>query len=246
MTTTLLTNVRLFTGGADLTAASNKVELGAEREEKDVTTFLPEGDADSGFKKVTGGLAQAACAATGFWEAGDNGKVDDRSWADLGGLTGWTIAPSSSAAGSLAYLMKAMRGKYIQGGQVGDINPYSADCKSDWPLVRGLMLHPSGTARSSTGNGTAVQVSAVSATQYLYSSLHVLSVSGTATLTATIESDVDNTFASPATQITFTLASAISGEILRTAGAITDTWYRVKYTIGGTGSVLFACSVGVF
>lgn len=248
MTATVLTNVRLFTGGADLTSVSNKVELVNEREEKDVTTFLPEGDADSGWKKVTGGLAQGAATASGFWAAGDDGKVDNRSFIDLGGLTGWTATGNAGASvGSLAYLMKALRGQYVAGGQVGDVAPWTASMKSSWPVVRGVIMHPPGTARSSTGNGTAVQVSAVSASQYLYASLHVLSASGTTpTLDVTVESDVDNTFASPATQITFSQANAISGQITRAAGAITDTWFRVKYTIGGSGpSFLFVVSLGI-
>jgi hypothetical protein len=247
MTTRILTDVRLFTGGADLTGVSNKLELGVEREEKDVTTFLPEGDADLGWKKVTGGLASGAAGAEGFWAAGDAGQVDDRSWGDLGGLTGWTACPHAATVGSLAYVMKAMRGKYTAGGTVGDIAPWSAEAKSTWPIVRGVIMHPPGTARSSTGNGTAVQVTAVSASQYLYASLHVLSVSGTTpTLVVAVESDVDNTFGSPVTVATFTSANSISGQITRVAGAITDTWYRITYTItGGSPSYLFVVSLGI-
>jgi hypothetical protein len=247
MTVRVLTDVRLFTGGADLTSVSNKLELAAEREEKDVTTFLPEGDADLGWKKVTGGLASGSANAEGFWAAGDAGQVDDRSFIDLGGLTGWTACPKGAAVGSPAYLLKALRGKYVAGGSVGDVNPWSASASSTWPVVRSVIMHPPGTARTSTGNGTAVQVSAVTASQYLYASLHVLSVSGTTpTLTVVVESDVDNTFGSPATQITFSSANSISGQISRVAGAITDTWYRITYTItGGSPSFLFVVSLGI-
>jgi hypothetical protein len=83
----------------------------------------------------------------------------------------------------------------------------------------------------------------------MYAALHVLSVAGTATptITARVESSVDNTFASPTTRLTFAAATAVSGQTLRTAGtAITDTWWRVAWTISGTTpSFLFAAALGI-
>ena len=248
MPATILTNVRLFTGAADLTGVSNKLELDAEREEKDVTTFLDSADPDNGWKKVTGGLGSATASASGFWEALDISKVDDTSWADLGGISAWTACVTSSAVGSLAYFLKAMRGKYTLLGAVGDVNPWAAEAKSAWPLVRGTVMHPPGTARTTTGTGTAVQTGAVSATQQIYAALHVLSIAGTATptITVAIESNVDNTFGAPTTRLTFGAATVIGGQVIRAAGPITDTWWRAKWTISGSSpSFLFITSIGV-
>jgi hypothetical protein len=83
----------------------------------------------------------------------------------------------------------------------------------------------------------------------MYGALHVLSVAGTTpSITARVESSVDNTFASPTTRLTFTAANTVSGEILRTDGtAITDTWWRVAWTITGTTpSFLFASTLGIW
>jgi hypothetical protein len=241
-------NTRLFAASADLTGRSNKVSLAAEVEEKDVTTFLAEGDADTGWKKVMGTLASSTLAAEGFWEAGDEGKVDDEAWANLGSVIPFTICPVSGAVGEVAYLLKALRSQYKLGAAVGDVAPWTAGATGSWPVPRGKILHPSGTARTATGSGTAVELAAVTADQYLYSTLHVLSVSGTSTPTVTVkvQSDVDNTFASPTDQITFTAATAIGGQISRTAGAITDTWFRVSFTISGSSpSFLFVVGLGV-
>lgn len=243
-----LFNTRLFAASADLTGRSNKVSFAAEFEEKDVTTFLPEGDADSGWKKVMSGLASSTLAAEGFWEAGDDGKVDDEAWANLGSVIPFTCCPTSGAVGEVAYLLKALRSEYKLGDAVGEVAPWTAGATGSWPVPRGKMLHPSGTARTATGNGTAVELSAVSATQYLYATLHVLSIAGTGTPTITVkvQSDVDNTFGSPTDQITFSAATAIGGQISRTAGAITDTWFRVNFTISGSSpSFLFVAAVGV-
>lgn len=243
-----LLNTRLFAASADLTGRSNKVTFGAEFEEKDVTTFLPEGDPDTGWKKVMGGLASSSLAAEGFWEAGDSGKVDDEAWANLGSVIPFTCCPTSGAVGEVAFLINALRSEYKFLGELGGIAPWTAGATGSWPVPRGKMLHPSGTARTATGSGTAVELSAVGATEYLYATLHVLSIAGTSTPTITvkIQSDVDGTFASPTDQITFAAATAIGGQISRTAGAVTDTFFRASWTISGSSpSFLFVAAVGV-
>lgn len=242
-------NTRLFAASADLTGRSNKVSLAAEFEDKDVTTFLPEGDADTGWKKVMGTLASSSLAAEGFWEAGDDGKVDDEAWANLGSVIPFTICPVSGAVGEVAYLLKALRSQYKLGAAVGDVAPWTAGATGTWPVPRGRVLHPAGTARTATGDGTAVEYVAATSDQYLYATLHVLSIAGTSTptITVAIESDVDALFnGSETVRITFDAATAIGGQIKRVVGPITDTFYRATWTITGTNpSFLFLVGVGV-
>lgn len=239
----VLLNARLFAVGADLTGASNKIELTAEVEDKETTNYY-----SAGYKEVIGGLGSAEVTAEGQWEAADSSKVDNASWAQLGGVGPWTACPDNATVGDLAYITQCLRSSYTLGGAVGDVAPWSGKGASAWPLVRGQMAHPAGTARTSTGTGTGVELGAVAAGKRLYAALHVLSASGTTpSITARIESDADNTFASPTTQLTFTAATAAGGEALRTTGgAITDTWFRVAWTISGTTpSFLFATSFGI-
>ena len=117
---------------------------------------------------------------------------------------------------------------------------------SAWPVVRGTSLHPPGTARTATGNGTAVQVGAVASGRQMYAALHVLSVSGTATPTLTVKVQSDTVgFGSATDQITFTAATAVGGQISRVAGPITDDYWRASWTISGTNpSFLFVVVVG--
>lgn len=242
-------NVRLFTGGADLTARNNKLETKSEVEAKPTTNW---GDFDPTtgqlWESCIGGLFKTTLAGEGQWEAGDPGKVDDASWTDLGGLSTWTWCPHTAEVGALSYTTSALRGGYTLGGPVGDVAPWQANATGAWPTARGLVLHPPGTARTATGSGTATEHVAVSATQYLYGSLHVLSVAGTdtPTITVKIQSDVDGTFGSPTDLITFTAATARTGEIKRTAGAVTDTFYRATWTISGTNpSFLALVALGI-
>ncbi|MER6331860.1 hypothetical protein ABT298_21500 [Streptomyces sp. NPDC001034] len=240
----ILTDVRLFTSGADLTSTSNKVEVTTKVEEKETTNY-----GSQGYKELIGGLASAETASEGQWEAGDPGKVDDAAWAQLGGIGPWSVGPAGAAVGSLAYFTKMLRCDYKLGDAVGEVAPWTSGGKSAWPLVRGQFAHPPGTARTADGTGTGLNLGAVAAGKRLYAALHVLSVAGTAApaLTARVESSADNTFASPTTRLTFTAASAAGGQILRTGGsAITDTWWRVAWSITGTGpSFLFASTVGI-
>lgn len=244
MPKSVLLNVRCFAVAVDLTGVSNKIELSSEVDAKEATNY-----GSSGYKEVVGGIAKAEISGEGQWEAGDPSKVDDASWSQLGGVGPWSISANNSAAvGDLAYFTSAMRSEYKLFGEVGEVAPWTGTAKSAWPLVRGQFAHPPGTARTATGTGTALQVGAVTAGKRLYAALHVLSVAGTTpSLTARVESSVDNTFASPTTRLTFAAATAVGGQALRTDGtAITDTWWRIAWTISGTTpSFMFAASLGI-
>lgn len=244
LTPHVLTDCRIYLAGADLTGHSNKVEVTAEAEELDRTTF-----ASNGWKERTGGLFDTQVALEFFWEALDASKPDDAFWASLGVSTvPLTTVPTGGAVADLTYLTKVLQTEYKPGGEIGQLLAGTANLKGNSPQVRGQILHPQGTARIATGDGTGVQIGAVSAAQRMYANLHVLSIAGTATPTITVkvQSDVDNTFSTPTDQITFTAATALSGQASNVLGAITDTWWRAVWTITGTNpSFLFAVSAGV-
>ncbi|OSZ58668.1 hypothetical protein OQI_20390 [Streptomyces pharetrae CZA14] len=244
MPKTILTNVRCFAVAVDLTSQSNKIELSAEVEDKDVTNY-----GSQGWKDVIGGLGSAEISGEGQWEAGDPSRVDDASWAQFGGVGPWSISANNAAAvGDLAYFTQALRSSYKVGEAVGEVAPWSSTAKSSWPLVRGQFAHPPGTARTATGTGTALNLGAVTAGKRLHAVLHVLSAAGTTpSLTARVESAPDNTFAAPTTRLTFAAATAAGGQALRTTGtAITDSWWRIAWTITGTApSFLFVAALGI-
>jgi hypothetical protein len=240
-----LQNVRLFTGGADLTTRNNKIALSSEAAEQDATAFVPTGDA---WKEVLGGLKSTKLSASGQWEAGDPGKVDDVSFADLGGLSAVTVCPATAAVGSLAWLTSAMRGSYKVGDAVGSVAPWDAELAGSWPLARGVVLHDPGTARSANGTGTAVLHLPAAAGQHVYGALHVLSLTGTAGPSITVKVQADNAagFASPVDVLSFSPATSRGGQVLRTPGPLADNYYRASWTVSGTGpSALFLLSVGV-
>ena len=199
--------------------------------------------------EVIGGLASTSISAEGQWEAGDPGKVDDATWADLGIVGAWTVCPTgASTVGDLAWITQAMRGNYTLGGAVGDVAPWKVDATGSWPLARGQVMNTPGTARTVTGTGTSRQLGALSATQALYVTLHVLSVAGTATpsITVRIESDDATGFPSATTRGTFTAATARGGQAMKITGPVTDDWWRAAWTISGTSpSFLLVVAAGI-
>ncbi len=244
MAKTVLTNVRTFAGGLDLTSRSNKVELSSEVEAKPTTNY-----GSDGYVEVVGGLASSEIAGEGQWEAGDDTKVDDASWAQFGGVGPWTVCPTGTQfIGDLAYLTKALRADYKLGESVGEVAPWTSMAKGSWPLVRGVVMHQPGTARTATGSGTALEMGALLAGQRMYASLHVLSAAGTTpSITVAVESSETEDFTSATTRLTFDTATEPGGQILRTDGtAVTDTWWRLAWTISGTTpSFLLAAALGI-
>ncbi|MFC8002915.1 hypothetical protein ACFUCH_03605 [Streptomyces olivaceus] len=244
MAKSVLLNVRCFAVGLDLTSVSNKIEVSSEVEEKPTTNY-----GSDGYTEVVGGLASAEIAGEGQWEAGDDTKVDDATWAQLGGVGPWSVSGNNSAAvGALAYFTRAMRADYTLLADVGEVAPWVSTAKSSWPLVRGQFAHPPGTARTADGTGTALQLGAVPAGKRLYAALHVLSVAGTTpSLTARVESAADEAFAEPTVRATFDPAAEPGGQIVRTDGtAIADAWWRIAWDVTGDGpSFLLAAALGI-
>lgn len=239
----VLTNCRIFAGGADLTGSQNKVELSLDVEDKDRTNF-----GSGGSKERTAGLFDSEISGGGFWEAGAAGAVDDHMWASLGAHDAWTVTEHGAAVGTLAYLTKALETSYKFLGAVGEVAPWEASVKGDWPVVRGRIAHPPGTARTATGEGVAQELGAVDEGKHLYACLHVLSAAGTTPeITVEIESASDEEMTSPTTQLAFAAASTTGAqEIVRVPGEITDTWWRPVWTVSGTDpSFLFVVSFGI-
>jgi hypothetical protein len=239
----VLKNVRIFSGGADLTTRSNRIEIGMEAESKDTTAFVPTGDV---WHEEISGIKSAKVTGAGQWEALDGSMPDDHSFALLGAIGGLTVAPEGAADGALAYLTAYNRQAYSLGAGIGDVIPWSGTWNSTWAVARGSVIHAP-AVRTATGQGSILQLPPVLAGQFLVATLHVMGASGTTpSLTGSIQSAATVGFASPTTRVTFNAQTAIGGQVFRLAGPITDTYYRFNYTISGTTpSFLVMSAAGV-
>lgn len=246
MTKLVLLDTRVFVSGADLSGSGNKIEIGEEAEAKPTTNWRSGGAVEN-----LAGLSKVEISAAGQWEAGTAGSVDDSFWANRRVLEPWSVGPTDASDtdyGSLMYLTKALRTKLTHWGDLGDVAGWDASAKGTWPLVRGQSAHPSGTPRTATGSGTALQIGAVADGQYMYANLHVLSVAGTGTPSITVGVDSDDAvgFPSSTARGSFAAKTAVDGEAIRIAGPITDDWWRLSWTITGSSpSFLFLVTMGI-
>lgn len=245
MAAIVLTNAAIYAGQADLSGRSNKVELDAESDEVESTTF-----GTSGHKSFVGGLKRVTANVEGNFEALDATYPDERLWTDLGvSSVPHTFSPTGGAVGDLAYFFRSTRTNYSPGGSVGELFGFTGQAtgSNGEGLIRGTILNSAATARTATASGTARQVGAVATGSRLYAALHVLSISGTGTptLTCRVQSDTSG-FPSATTQITFTAATAIGSQWGSVAGPITDDYWRADFTISGSSpSFLFVLAVGI-
>lgn len=243
MSSNILTDAKLYVSSFDLSGDMNALALTYAAEMKDNTTF----GATTRINKA--GLKSIVAQHEGLWDSNGTDQPDDVFFSRIGTANvPVTISPQTGADGEVAFLFQAVHGEYTPGAPVGELYAFTVSMEGDngAPLVRGMVLHPA-TARTATGNGTAMQLGAVSATQDVYATLHVIAASGTnPTLDVTVRSDDNSGMTTPTTRLTFTQATGITSEWKSAAGAITDDYWRVTYTIGGTNpSFTFVVAVGI-
>lgn len=172
--------------------------------------------------------------------------VDDTLYPLLGSAGVVKSIVANSADGSAAYLLKSIPLSYTPVmGATGELAMGTiSGSSSTGPVVRGKLLHPSNVSRTSSSTGTGQQLGAVAAGQSMYATLHVISASGTnPTLDVILQSDDNASFTSATSRITFTQATGRTSQLSSVAGAITDDYWRVSYTIGGTNTPTFAFAV---
>ena len=220
----------IFVDEWDFSGFSNAVDISVDNNLAEVTAFA---DTDQTFVE---GKAGFGITINGFYSRTD---YDAEMWADLTAAARQLgIYPPGVSDGDYGY-----EGQSIVTGQPrvadkGAAVTLNVNWKGDTPLVRAIVLDVN-TALIATGNGTAYQHGAVAAGQTIVGVLRVLSASGTLpTLTVIIQSDDNQAFTSPTTRLTFTgVTTSATYEVMMAAGAITDTWWRVSYTVGGTTPV---------
>lgn len=219
---------KVFSGGYDLSDHITSVNLEIMAEELDATTIN-----SGGFREVLGGLRDSSLTMDGFYEAGAN-KPDALLGASIGNELIVTTVPDAGV-GNTAYFMKSRLFSYQMFGTVGEIAPFSiSKSQSDDEVVQGKIEIDG--ALTATGNSTGVQLGAVGSTEKIYVAIHCTAVSGTSTPTVTfkLQSDDNASFTSPTDVITFSDITTIGADYQSAAGAITDDYFRLNYTISGT------------
>lgn len=235
----VLTTTGIWMDGYDLSGQSRGVSLTRGVDLKDATTF------GSTTRSSFPTLKRSSLNVQGLWSAGGSsvdGAPEKPLYSNIQSEgTIFSVAPVATE-GTPAYTFQAAQSSYEFGGQIGEIMPFSvaAECSTAPGLVRGQLIFKQ-SALTSSSTGTKYQVGAVAAGQKMYAALHITSVSGTSpTLDVVVESDANSSAGGETSRITFSQASAVGSQWSSVAGAVTDTWWRVSYTIGGSDTPTFA------
>lgn len=242
-------DARVYVGGYDLSAQHNYITLELARAVLEATDFT----SDTQIAKL--GLRSVRCSGRGFFEAGaaagttpkkiDNALFDNLSLADVP----VTIVPTIGAGvGGPAYSIQAATARIRPFlGQHGQLMGYEYDLVATAArVVRGRILH-TGTI-DADGDGTAVELGAVTAAQKIYGVMHAYGLGDAAdTLDLKIQSDDAEAFLDPTDRIVFGQAAGFDAEWAELAGAITDTWWRVAkdISVGGDYSAIVLAGIQV-
>lgn len=243
MATQVLTDAKFYLDRYDVSGDMNAIAFTYESELEDGTTF---GD-DTRVNKA--GLSVIRVEHEGLWQGGDGG-IDDVLFGRIGAANSpLTVAVPTGARGDTAYFFRASQAEYNPEGEVGGMFEFSVSAQGGdgAPLVGGVVEHADGE-ETSDDSTAGTQLGSVGADQEIFAALHVLANGGdgSQTLDVEIESDDDSGFPSPVSQISHSqVTTTNSSEIASAAGPISDTWWRVKWTIGGTGSPSYTFVVAI-
>lgn len=240
----LIKEARVFHDGYSFHTDLDQISLPYGVEELDETTF---GD---NTRTAVGGLETVGLAYNGFW-AGGSGSVDEVLQADVATKdVPITVSMNAANDGDTAYFSRYLWASFtpFDSATVGDSHRFAGDASGRGdPLVRGSYLH--NATVTSSGTGTAVQEGSVGSSESLYAVLHVVSSSGdgSQTLDVKVQSDSGSGFSGSTDRITFSQFTTSVGSEWATpvAGSISDDYWRVDYTVGGTGSPSFQFIVAI-
>lgn len=239
MSTNVLINPALLFDGYDLSGDTSRMALLGSATEVDFTNF-----ASGGWSESKPGIRKSAWQQEGYFNAQ---PTDEQLFSKFGGsaIAVSLAAQNAAAEGEVAYTGQMVTAQYEPGGAVGEAFRFSAGGFATGPLVRGIVAHRA--ARTTTGTGTIFNLGAVAAGQRVSAALHVLAASGsTPTLDVVIQSAAAVGFGSPTSRLTFAQATGVGGQWLSAPGAITDGYWRVSWTIGGSSpSFTFAIVLGI-
>lgn len=233
MTVFALNDCTTWVNGHDFTTDSNKISVEASVDDQDSTVF-----GSGGWKGRVGGLKDVDLSLEGFWQSATSDAVDPESFPDLGVPDRpITVSPTGTAL-DVAYLLQAGKFKYSIGDQVGNLMPFKLECSgtNGVGVVRGQVAKARGSVSGTGPLGSAVNLGAPTASQYVYAALHIFGTPGT-TITVQVQSDDNAGMSSPTTRGTIGPLTAAGGTWLaRVAGPFSgETYWRMNVSaITGT------------
>lgn len=239
-----LTDTKILVGGLDQSCFSDNIGLERTGDTIDVTTFC-----SGGWREFAPGLSSWSASFGGPQDlaataASATHTPDEYYQLNVGTAYPITFVPNGDAEGAVAYGSQALLQQYTPlTGSVGDAAKHNimATPYLNTPLVRGVLATKQTV--TATGVGTGHNLGAVSASQRVYCAVHLLTRGGTGSFTGELYSDDNSGFTSATSRgVVINGATSRTSAFISTAGAITDTWWRLIWAVSG-GSPSFEVRV---
>lgn len=230
MATSVIKNRPFYLDAIDFSNSVHSLSVEFGVDDKDGTVLIN----DTHIAKA--GLKSFGCSMDGYWDETTEYPSDSTLFENVGEVDRiLTYATGSGAVGEVAYFIKMGEIAYTQNLQIGEMYKFKMDGNASGELVRGVFELNLAAALSSNVSSGA-QLGALSSSQSLWAAIHVLGVSGSSpTLDVVVESDDNGSFTSAISRITFAQITDKTSQMLNVAGAISDDYWRINYTIGGAG-----------
>ena len=234
-------SARVYKDELDFSGVGNGVEIVVDNIVAPVTAFP---DADTVY--VEGDKPAFTIDFSGiFSKASPN--LDNEMFTDIT-LTGHVVGihPDGRGVGNLGYEAITNPSSQARATVTNQAILLPVRWRGDKPLVNVEMFHTD-TAYGATTTPSARQVGALSSTLFQMTCVvRVLSVSGgSPTLDAVLRSDDNSGMSSATTRHTFTQLTAAGFEKAEVAGAVSDDWWDLVLTYGGTGTMDLMITIGI-
>jgi len=224
---------KVYYDGYDLSGDHNEIRLRVSVEPR---PLKPGGS--PGIVRLAG-LKDFELSHVGYFNP-SAGQVEPVAWDKLAvsGLAA-TICPLTGAHGERCFFGSGIDMSYEQGAPVGDVMTITGAMKASGIECIGGSVLKAKAAVTETGTGTVLQMGAVASGKKVWAAVHCFATTGSGDRSCIIklQSDSTSNFDSPTDQITFAEFSTTAGAKFATpvAGPITDTWWRLVWTVVGTG-----------
>ena len=222
----IISDCGIFYAGYDFTGTMNQTEVTLSRDELEQTTF---GDATRNFLP---GLLTATATASGFFDATLSGVANANM--PSSSEDALIIAPNSTEDGP-AIVMASQLNSFTWGGEVGELATADLAWGTRSYAAKGNLAFD--RTITSNVNSSVINLGALSASQTILLAVTTTgSTTGTSpTLDIELFSDSTSGFSSPTSRLsTSQLGSVRTSEVVKLSGAITDSYWRVSATVGGT------------
>lgn len=225
-------------------ASMNQLSYEVDVADVDATLF-----SGGGYTSAVAGMKTLLLTAAGFneYSTAANTSSDELLCSLLGSASEVTAVCTSNAAGEIAVMTRGFVSNHKPvDGKVGDLPALNFKVSPVGNrILQGYVSVSSASTVSGATNGTGFNLGLLAAGQYCYATVHMLTRTGTLTLTPLIEADDNSGFSSAATQTTGSAMSAVGSQLLTVAGAVaTETYWRVRLTASGTGTATMLVAIG--